>query len=148
MTCSLDFEKASQYVRVRATAEQELTMLEHRFASHEVVARLTGLPVAAVRTIRNNLGIDATTTRRLARAEQAHAAFCMYLQGRTATGIGEAQGVSAAVVSQQIARFLRRVLKVRNESRAAHDWNTLRADMVGGRRSGLGADAGTAGGYQ
>lgn len=128
MTGTLDFQEAARFVRVTPTTEQELAMLEHRFASHGEVARLTGLPVGAVQTIRNRLGIDARTSRRLAGAEQAHDAFGMFLRGESATTIGEARGVSRGVVYKEVAGFFRRVLRVRGEASSSPDWAALRAD--------------------
>lgn len=122
MRGTLDFQEAARFVRVVPTPEQELVMLEHRFASHSEVARLTGLPVGAVQTIRNNLSIDARSSRRLARAEQAHDAFVLVLGGQSATAIANVLGVSRGVVSELVGDFYSAVVRVgvlRNPSWAA-----------------------------
>lgn len=132
MNNPLDFKLASRNLQVTPTLEQEIIILDNRALSNQQVSELSGIPVAAISVIRNRLFLTSTTTRKLARVENAHAAFILVLDGLNADAISEKLGVGRNIVIALVREFLARAKWFRANSKgepwSGLDWKSLRDD--------------------
>jgi len=137
MNNPLDFQLAIRNLQVDITPQQEIIILENRALSNKQVADLTGIPEAAIGVIRSRLSITSVLTRKLARVEEAHAAFILMLDGLSADAIGERIGVGRNIVIAMVQEFLARAnwLRLNPELGAmcgvktsSLNWHSLRQD--------------------
>ncbi len=137
MSSPIDFQSATRNLQLEITLRQEIIILENRALSNKQVSDLSGIPEAAVGVIRGRLSITSVITRKLARVEDACAAFVLMLDGLSADEIAERLSVGRNIVIAMVKEFLARVnwlrLNPENGARCGIktsnlSWHSLRQD--------------------